>query len=459
MPLFFQSLDDWKSPVFMYTLAATLGIFGPTPFVLRLTSVIYALAYGLGIFLCLRELGVARRRALWFSLAAVSFPVVYVFGRTAFAEAAPLPFVVSLATWALLRARRVNTWRSWALCGALLALVLYIYSTSRLYAPELCLAAAVSLLGDRRRLRRLLLVSAPVAALGSLPFAWYLLFHSDELNRRYRLVSIFADQPSLGEVIRRLGEGYLAHVSPRFLFVDTGDPCPLHQTGAGFLPRVCAPLLVLGMGLLLLQVRKGAGARFVLLGLLFGPTAVAATTGWPHVTRVYQVLPFVAVACSMALHWLMERYSRARIAIAGVAAFAFAVDLGIFLRTYHGEASYQAAFHYNYDGLHEALVEAHALKTGALFLPPDFFVSYNRSIVEYWGRLDPKRFQKGGLSVFDIWPFTGQEAAPGATILTRAEGLPQNYPGAREVATHFDSTGRPFWRIFRVEGELGSILQ
>src|SRR5215211_701613 len=156
-PLHFRALGDYKSPVYIYLLAAVFRATGPSVAAARYLSatlgVLAALALG---WLGLRLTG-SRGAGLLTFLAALLTPWLFELSRVV-VEVAAYPLAVALF---LLATRRAACREAWgvadsALVAASLALVTYTYSTGRLTGPLLALGLAL-LVTSRRRVRPLLM--------------------------------------------------------------------------------------------------------------------------------------------------------------------------------------------------------------------------------------------------------------------------------------------------------------
>src|SRR5215216_2198984 len=155
-PLHFRALGDYKSPTYIYLLAAVFRVAGPGVAAARYLSaalgVLAALALGL---LGARATGRGGAGLLTL-LTALLTPWLFELSRVV-VEVAAYPLAVALF---LLAARRAASRDAWgfadsALVAAALALVTYTYSTGRLYGPLLALGLAL-LATSRRRVVSLL---------------------------------------------------------------------------------------------------------------------------------------------------------------------------------------------------------------------------------------------------------------------------------------------------------------
>src|SRR5215211_9122320 len=143
-PLHFRALGDYKSPTYIYLLAAVFRVTGPSVAAARYLSaalgVLAALALGL---LGARVTG-RRAAGLLTFLTALLTPWLFELSRVV-VEVAAFPLAVALLLSASWRASRKGAWGLFdaALIAAALALVTYTYSTGRLFGPLLALGLSL----------------------------------------------------------------------------------------------------------------------------------------------------------------------------------------------------------------------------------------------------------------------------------------------------------------------------
>src|SRR3990172_4713154 len=56
MPLHFQSLAEWRTPLYLYSAVPTVALFGVSPLGVRLPAAIFGILGVLGIYLLIKEL-------------------------------------------------------------------------------------------------------------------------------------------------------------------------------------------------------------------------------------------------------------------------------------------------------------------------------------------------------------------------------------------------------------------
>src|SRR5581483_6095972 len=106
-----------------------------------------------------------------------------------------LPFFALLAAFFLVRwLRRERPWRSAALCGVALGLLLYTYTPGRFFVFVLAIGwlwGMLRLPAQRQRLIAECFVFAAVALVVFAPLGWYFLYHPDDFTARAASLSVF----------------------------------------------------------------------------------------------------------------------------------------------------------------------------------------------------------------------------------------------------------------------------
>lgn len=284
-PLLFRALDDYKEPLFVYSVAGWLKLFGPSTANARLPAALFgvlglAAAYGLG-----REALGSRRGGLLSALLLAVTPWHIQYSRWS-EQAIALTVVHSAAVLFLLRTLRRGRHADAVAGGLLLALGLYAYSTARLVVP-LTLVGFAGYAAWRRAERARPVRTALLAfAVACLPFAFSQLGLGVAPNLR---------AATLGLPLAEIPRAYLAHLAPGFLFVS-GDGNLRHTPGAGLLPWYMGGLWLVGAAQAW-RTRSRAGLGIVGLALM-APLAGALSREYPHATRALTLLPYAQITAA-----------------------------------------------------------------------------------------------------------------------------------------------------------------
>lgn len=303
-PLYFRAFGEYKSPVYIYALAALFWFTGPSIFAGRLLSAVA----GLTATMLLGFLGarVTDRRIVGFLVffSAALTPWIFEISRLVF-EVALFPALLALFLLRLHTASKNEqwSWRSAAVLGALLGLMFYTYSVGRLLAPFFALGFFFFL--TRRRWRGVVLTWA-VFGLTLVPFAVFTLRHPGALSERFKYVTFVKPEHTRAEILGRLVQNYARNFSPRSWLVS-GDPEPRHHLpGMGSLLIAVVILAALGMVVALVWHRSEAWWRFILYGLAVSPIPASLTLDHFHTLRLVGLPVFLFVLTALAIEFLLS---------------------------------------------------------------------------------------------------------------------------------------------------------
>src|SRR5262249_2166654 len=137
-------------------------------FAMRLPSALYAFGMAIAMYFFLRRLTNREKLARWLALLSLLVPSIFTYARIAVSETSCLPFFFVLALNAFLAFELRPTARNAVLLGALLGVITYTYTTSRLLAP-LMVATCVLVFAGNTKIRPKLLLVMSAAALMTMP--------------------------------------------------------------------------------------------------------------------------------------------------------------------------------------------------------------------------------------------------------------------------------------------------
>ena len=422
-PVFFAAFGEYKSPVFIYALAALVKVFGLSIATARLCAALFAA--GAAVFTALAVVEMTRRRTMFLPtlILALALPWTFALGRFA-TEAVSFLFLVAFAWWAWLRAVGTGAVRWFAASWTAWGLSLFSYGTARLLTPVLVialLAAYARVL--RRQLARCAAAALPAVLLGLL-YATWAVAHPGALSARFDDISIFSDGPGLGTAAARFAGNYARSFSFSFLFLR-GDANLRHHTGAGGeLYLFMLPAVIAGVAAAVRRHRDPA-YRFALAGLALAPAAAAFTYGSPNAIRTINAVPFVIALAAIGLREIFVRFRGHRGMLAALAILA-AVEAAGYFGDYFLRYPARAAPWFN-AGLPQAVETALASRGGTkgalLFYSPAVFrddgawVNQPYITFLFCGRLSPERYWKRGLAGFGVLPWSGRTVAPPGSIL------------------------------------------
>jgi 4-amino-4-deoxy-L-arabinose transferase-like glycosyltransferase len=333
LPLYFVSYHDYKSPLFVYVLAAVFRVTGPSREVARGVAAACVLAAVLLVGL----LAWRRSRSLAVTVGAAALvglmPWLFELGRAAY-DTATLPLTVALVLVATewgYRSQRNALVRALPV-GLALGAVLYCYAGGRLLAP--LLAVALVVFAGRARWRWLL-ASWGVFALSVVPLAVYSQEHPGALTARYQATTFIHGGMSFWTIAGDLASHYV-HDLNLWYWIVSGDPKPYIHSGAGQLYAAVVVLALLGIGVIVMRRRGDLWWRYALAALLLAPIPAALTEDRFNALRMAAfplVLVVVAIpGLEVLLAAARNRWLARALAVAVV--LGVVVQFGQFLNAY-----------------------------------------------------------------------------------------------------------------------------
>jgi 4-amino-4-deoxy-L-arabinose transferase-like glycosyltransferase len=296
LPLYFVSFNDYKSPVFVYLLAAVFRLTGPAQEVARALGAVDVLfAIALVAWLAFRR---TRSRAVVAMITVLvgTVPWLFELGRVAFDSTlfpAAVCLVLAVAEWAS-RSAHPNIVKAIPLALSL-GLVSYVYAAGRLLAP--LLAVAVLVFWARGR-RSFVLYTWALVAVTQVPLLVYSVVHPGGLTARYEATSFVHPGMSTPQIVWRAVSNY-GHDLNLLHWIRSGDPTPtIHVAHAGQLYLAIVILAAAGVVQIVRRHRTDPWWRFVLVVLLLVPIPAALTQDRFHALRLS---PLPAVLCVVAI--------------------------------------------------------------------------------------------------------------------------------------------------------------
>ncbi len=432
MPLHFQSLAEWRTPLYLYSAVPSVALFGISALGVRLPAALFGIATVPVMYFLVKELIQRDEKKLTllglfaaFLLAITPWHIQY--SRAAFEVTQLLFFFLSGITL-FLRGIRTKGSYLW-LSGVCFALMPWIYSTAKLFIPFFLLALFLIYWKQIFSLPRKSIILA-VLALGLVvaPITWSTLFGGG--TQRFNYISVFSDptiEPEVGTArgndARARGESgtglsptiadrlyhnkftllgnavlknYLTPFSSDFLFI-TGDPNPRHSIeGMGIFYQFEIVGLLVGLVYFLSKnidrKKKLLLAAWILLGVF--PSSLTRDGG-NHATRLILVFPPLLFLISYGFYYI---FIRARKQMRYVVALGYIVVLVLSFTSYqhlywvHNPSQSERWWHY---GWQEAIQSMKAIDsqydqvivTSADEPPWIFFAA--------WYQFDPEVWHKG----------------------------------------------------------------
>lgn len=309
-PVYFAA-NRGREPLFIYLIAATVGLLGRTPGALRSAAAVCGTLTIPATYLMARAW--FNRRVALLSAAVLAVMLWHVhLSRIGF-RAVMLPLTTALTLWLGARAYRSRRRRDWLLAGLLYGLCFYAYLPAR-FTPIVLTAFALYLLSIGRGRR--LWPGAAWFMVGTLvtlaPLTFYAVGHWDVVMGRPGQVSVFNPLINGGDLWGTLGRQLAGTLG---MFFIRGDTIPRHNLpGRPIFEPLMGATMVLGLVRAALRARRETAPALTLIwvGLMLIPTWLAEDA--PHFLRAVGVLPllaiFPALGMDAAMSWLEQRSGR-----------------------------------------------------------------------------------------------------------------------------------------------------
>ena len=393
-PLHFKTFGDYIPGLCYYATVPFVAVFGLTEFAVRFPSALFGIATVYFIFLLAKELFNNTKLSLLAAFLAACSPWLIHFSRLAF-PAALLTLLLCAGLYLVVRGMRQGNYLS-VLGAFLLALTIFTYPPAKVFTPLLCIALAVIYRKELRKHWQILLGSVFVVLLVVGPIFYDTLTHYSEYQARFVSMSVFADGVSM-QNLEILGENYLAHFSPDYLFIN-GDSNLRHH----FLFGMLYPFEIITVALGLIYLAINFKKKFTwLLGvwLALWPLASALTTdGVPHSIRSVMGAPLLAIISAAGLWWAWEKIKRIKYLnfIGGFCTGLLTIILiVVWSYSYFTVYPYLSANYFRY-GYPELFWELEKLENdyNNIVLEKVWHQPYMLKI--FYGQMDPEEFQNSG---------------------------------------------------------------
>lgn len=475
-PVYFHSISEWKTSVFVYTLSPFIALFGISDLGIRLPSIIFGTFSLLFIYLLVKELtnntlvaimsafflaitpwhihysrigfeasemflayiagvyffykGLTKNKLLF--LSAFSFAVSLVVYRT---QIVFVPATVTLLIW-IFRKQLVAIPKKYLTFPAIIFLIICVPVVSQsLFGNGLQRISSVSIFDSQKMNYDVGILRAEDEKYQSKGF--FTSFSSKVLHNKYTYYA------------HGIFNNFFKSFSTEFLFVS-GDTNPRQNVpGMGELYKYQLPFLLIGL-LLFVDKKINRKSKVLLLGwLFFSPLASSLTRdGANHATRLYMMLLPLSILFSYGVYFIYSKFEtkmakRFFWVIFTGCSFIFLLS---FLHTYfiHYPSASEKWWH---SGFKEAISAVISEKnnydkiiiSGADEPSEIFFLAYSA--------YPPKDFQKtffsdkfdlkgfGKVSVLDNFLFT--EVGVGKDLYSLPKDLPEGYlylATAKEIA-------------------------
>lgn len=415
LPVFIQSLSEYRAPLFIYSTVPFVGVFGLNEWGVRLPAVFWGVLGVLGVFFLTRKILDERLGLIAAFILTVS-PWHIHYSRAAF-EVTMLLAVSLFATLFFLKGIKQNKYLF--LSAVLFALTPYIYRTAVVFTPLLITLLIVLFKEEVIKNIKIYLGSLLLIFLILFPFTMQIIY--GQVSDRFSAISIFTDQVLKDKITLAQKAGveldipherlfhnkplvwaqvftlnYLRAFSPEFLFTS-GDPNfrhSIHEMGQLYYAEII--LLILGIWVLTNTQGGINKERKLILGwLLFAPIPAALTAdGGFHATRTFIILPALVIISSIGCYAIWERIHEVHFRyLAVLLSIMLMFNFVFFMHRYfiHYPNESWLAWHY---GFKEVLtfVKENNLNFDKILINNTYEPSLIRFL--FWTRYDPDRFHQ-----------------------------------------------------------------
>src|SRR3989344_615350 len=284
-PLHFRAFGEFKLPVYIYTSAIFVKLFGLNELSVRISAVLFSLGVVILTYFLAKKLSGSIQIGLWSIFFITISPWFFIFSRTGFEVTAGLMFYL-LGIYLLL-----SLTRNYFIFLSILSFILsaYSYNSFRIIIP-LTLFMLIVFEWNNLKKTKVIPVIFSLLVLGLSVIPIYRLYKYDSGFSRFHVVS------SSSSVFIN---NYFSHFDPRFLFIS-GDKNLRHQQfgfGQLYLPEA----ILLVMGFIYILKSKIKYKWLPLIFIFLAPIPAAITKESPHALRAIATVPFISIMSAMGV--------------------------------------------------------------------------------------------------------------------------------------------------------------
>lgn len=353
MPIHFQSLAEYRTPLYLYSALPSVAIFGISAWGVRLPAAIFGVLGVLALYLLVSEITKNKKLGLLAALLLCISPWHIHYSRAGF-EVTQMLFFYIIGMYFLLKGLKSGKW----LYGAAICLGLtpWVYSTAKLFLPLTILAVLIIWWKDLLKIpKRKLFFAVTIFTIIVAPFLINTIFGGGAA--RIQGISIFNDPtvvPQMGfdrvndaevsggnqsvSFVDKLfhnkmtafpaifTNNYLQSFSTEFLFTKGDYSNPRQSSGIEFY-KIELPFLILGLIYLVNSSLDRKIKSFLIFWLLASPIPSSLTQGGgSHATRLILMLPVIIILITFGIN-----YSYVKINKKFKVLFAVSVSIGLLI--------------------------------------------------------------------------------------------------------------------------------
>jgi len=170
-PLYFKSFDDYKLPVYIYSTAFFIKLFGPSEFSVRITSALFGSIAVVAVFFLIHELSKNKLLAGICSFFLAVNPWHSFFSRAGYEVNVATTCILLGVLFFVFAIKRKNNLLLFSLSVLFIIISVYTYNVTRLIAPLILLSLVIyyfKQLTSRSKIPLLVIIA--LTAIGMLPF-------------------------------------------------------------------------------------------------------------------------------------------------------------------------------------------------------------------------------------------------------------------------------------------------
>jgi hypothetical protein len=356
LPLTMQGFNDYRMPLFDYSLVPFVAAFGLKPASVRLCAAMWG-AVDVLMIATLAGLLLGWPGAAIAALLIAFSPWHFHFSRFAIAAITASATVdLAMASFFLWLTRRRNGWL--VLSGWLFGLSLYSYPITKLFVPLMIGWLALLYWRDLMRSARTAAAAMSLVVLLALPQGVMLLRRTADMQARFASISVFNSGGPMRERFSLFGSNLASYFGLSYLFLN-GDLNPVyHPPGFGQLLPEQAPLIALGL-LALLGGRRRKLALLLLGWIVLASLPAALLLASPNAVHgILAAAPWILLS-ALGFVALLEfdfPYPSFKVAAAVVIVAATIVHGSQFVRAYFRDYTAQERLDFGY-GLDQVVRE------------------------------------------------------------------------------------------------------
>jgi 4-amino-4-deoxy-L-arabinose transferase-like glycosyltransferase len=292
MPLYFRSFDDYKSPVYIYTMSFIFKVFGISYFNLKFTSFLYYLIFVISIMVLANNMFNKSKKTVLYALLGGAFlPGYFLLGHIGFEIVSqPVFFILSLIfLYKSFYKEEITNKKQliYALiAGLVIGLSTYTYPTARMLSFVMLFIFFIFHLNKKFIKKDIFVLIG--AAIAITPYMIYSISSFSTLLQRFNGISYTTDGTlTIFEKLSIFEDNYLSYFKPSFLMIF-GDPNMRHSTNLfGIIPVAVFLLSVFALFYIIYSKKlfKDRFLAFVTCFLFCSPLAAALTNDKFHTLR------------------------------------------------------------------------------------------------------------------------------------------------------------------------------